>query len=87
MKQPLSGMTPKELEAVVAELGQPRFVARQLGQWLYQKQIFSFDEMTNVSKKVRELLSERYELGRSKPVRKSVSWLMLKTCCSVKFVR
>ena len=54
-------------------MGQPRFVARQLGQWLYQKQIFSFDEMTNVSKKVRELLSERYELGRSKPVR---LWLM-----------
>ena len=73
MKQSLSGMTPTELEAVVAELGQPRFVAKQLGQWLYQKQIFSFDEMTNVSKKVRELLSERYELGRSKPVRKSVS--------------
>ena len=43
-------MTPTKLEAVVAELGQPRFVARQLGQWLYQKQIYSFDEMTNVSK-------------------------------------
>ena len=73
MRQILSGMTPKELEAVVAGLGQPRFVARQLAQWLYQKQIFSFDEMTNVSKKMRELLAEHYELGRRRPVDKSVS--------------
>ena len=73
MKQSLSGMTPPELEAVVSGLGQPRFVARQLVQWLYKKRISSFDEMTNVSKKVREMLSESYVLGRSKPVRSSVS--------------
>ena len=73
MRQILSGMTPTELEAVVAGLGQPRFVARQLAQWFYQKQIFSFDEMTNVSKKMRELLAEHYELGRRRPVDKSVS--------------
>ena len=73
MKKQISGLTPKEIETVVAELQQPRFVAKQLTQWLYKKQIFSFDEMTNVSKRVRELLSERYELGRSKPVRRVVS--------------
>ena len=39
MRQILSGMTPKELEAVVAGMVQPRFVAKQLAQWLYQKQI------------------------------------------------
>ncbi len=52
----------------MVELGQPRFVAGQVAQWLYQKQIFSFDDMTNVSKKVRLLLSENFSLGRQRPV-------------------
>lgn len=72
-KKTLSGMVPAELETVVAELGQPRFVAKQLAQWLYKKQVASFAEMTNLSKHLRELLAENYELGRSKPVKRSVS--------------
>ena len=67
-KQQLSGMSLAELQTLMADLGQPRFVARQLAEWLYKKQIFSFDEMTNVSKKVRQLLSERFVLGRTRPV-------------------
>ena len=66
-------MMPAEIETLVAEMGQPRFVARQLVQWLYQKNISDFGDMTNVSKRVREMLADRYELGRSKPVRKAVS--------------
>ena len=66
-------MMPAEIETLVAEMGQPRFVARQLVQWLYQKNISDFGDMTNVSKRVREMLSDRYDLGRSKPVRKAVS--------------
>ena len=67
-KQQLSGMSLAELQTLMADLGQPRFVARQVAEWLYKKQIFSFDEMTNVSKKVRQLLSERFVLGRTRPV-------------------
>lgn len=72
-KQILSGLRPQELEQVVAELGLPRFTAKQLASWLYQKRVFSFEEMTNLSKKARQLLGEHYILGRSKPVKQAVS--------------
>jgi 23S rRNA (adenine2503-C2)-methyltransferase len=67
-KIPLSGMTLPELQEVAAAASLPRFAAKQMAGWLYQKQIFSIDEMTNLSKQARERLSEQYTLGRSKPV-------------------
>lgn len=72
-KKILSGLRPQELEQVVMELGLPRFTARQLVSWLYQKRVFSFEEMTNLSKKARLLLGDHYILGRSKPVKQAVS--------------
>ena len=73
MKKVLSGLTPAEWEAVVAEVGQPRFVAKQLAGWLYNKRIFGFDEMSNISKRVRDVLAERYDIGRCKPVKRRES--------------
>lgn len=67
-KKQLSGLTLSELQQVMKDMGQPRFVAGQVAQWLYAKQIFSFDEMTNVSKKVRQLLNENFVLGRKAPI-------------------
>ena len=65
----LSGMTLPELQQVAAELGLPKFAARQLAEWIYRKQVFSFEQMTSLSKAAREKLGELYGLGRSKPVR------------------
>lgn len=72
-KRQLSGLTLDELRQVMAELGQPRFVAGQVAQWLYKKQIFDFSEMTNVSKATRQLLADNFDLGRSKPVKSAQS--------------
>lgn len=69
----LSGMRPQELECVVEELHLPRFTAKQLAAWLYQKRVFAFDEMTNLSKAARTLLKEKYDVGRSRPVKEAVS--------------
>ena len=66
-KKPLIGMTLSELESVVKAGGMPRFVAKQLAQWLYEKKAVSFDEMVNISKKNKEWLSEYYEIGRFLP--------------------
>ncbi|ABM27484.1 23S rRNA (adenine(2503)-C(2))-methyltransferase RlmN [Nitratidesulfovibrio vulgaris] len=53
-------LTYEELEAfMTAELGEPRFRARQVWQWLWQKCARSFDEMTNVSKATRARLAEK----------------------------
>ena len=61
-------MTPAELKTVAAALGMPAFTARQMAQWLYVKHVGSIDEMTNMSKKSRALLSEQYEVGLRGPV-------------------
>lgn len=66
MKERLFGKTLEELQSLVLELGLPKFTAKQITDWLYKKQIASIDEMTNLSKKARELLNEKYELGLTK---------------------
>ena len=63
MKEKLLGKNPDELRQVAAELSLPAFAAKQIAQWLYEKQVRSFDEMTNLSKAARAALSERYEIG------------------------
>src|SRR5210317_1987899 len=68
-KEALFGKTLDDLKEVVAELGLPGFVASQLANWLYKKDISSIDEMSNLSKKARELLNEKYELGLRKPTK------------------
>jgi 23S rRNA (adenine2503-C2)-methyltransferase len=71
--QPLFGLTPEELTALTQEEGYPKFMAKQLADWLYRKGITSIDEMTNISTKVRGELSEKYSLGVSAPVKVSES--------------
>lgn len=59
----LLGKTLKELEDVVIQLDLQKFTSKQIAQWLYQKDVSSFDEMTNLSKDTRKKLSEKYEIG------------------------
>lgn len=59
----LFGKTLDELTALVVELGLPKFTGKQLAEWLYQKDICSIDEMTNLSKKNRDLISSKFEFG------------------------
>lgn len=61
-------MTPTELALVVSELRMPAFTAKQIAQWLYVKHAKSIDEMTNLSKQNRQLLSEHYEVGALAPI-------------------
>lgn len=63
MKESLFGKTLDELTALVVELGLPKFTGKQLAEWLYKKDISSIDEMSNLSKKNREILSSKYEFG------------------------
>ncbi|MBL7966470.1 MAG: 23S rRNA (adenine(2503)-C(2))-methyltransferase RlmN [Prolixibacteraceae bacterium] len=63
MKDSLFGKTLDELTALAVETGLPKFTGKQMAEWLYQKDIRSIDEMTNISKKNRELLSGKYEFG------------------------
>jgi 23S rRNA (adenine2503-C2)-methyltransferase len=73
MKEPLFGKTLSQLQEIVTGLGLPKFTAKQITDWLYKKDITTIDEMTNLSKKARELLSGNFEFGLVPPRKVSVS--------------
>ena len=64
----LLGKTFDELKTIVSELGMPSFTAKQISEWLYKKRAFSIGEMSNISLKNRDLIAEKYEVGRTLPV-------------------
>lgn len=72
-KEPLFGKTLDQLKQIVAELGLPAYTGGQIAYWLYKTEITDFDEMTNISKRVRSLLADKFELGVQAPARESVS--------------
>lgn len=55
------------------ELGQPSFRAQQLTEWLYQRHVSSYDEMTNLPAALRAALSERFPLTMPEIVNRQVS--------------
>jgi len=59
----LFGNTLPELQNIVLDLGLPKFTAAQITDWLYKKDISSIEEMSNLSKKARTLLAEKYVFG------------------------
>jgi len=72
-KRKLLGMTVAELQEVAAQTGMPRFAAKQMAQWIYQKHAMSIAEMTNLSKAARQKLEEEYEVGAMPPVKEQRS--------------
>ena len=68
----LKSMTQPEIGAVLKELGQPAFRAKQVYSWLH-KGVRSYDEMSNLPKGLRDVLSEKYPICPPKVVRKQES--------------
>ena len=54
------GLLPEELEAEILKLGEKKFRAGQIFDWLHVKRVSSFDEMTNLSVQLRNLLNEKF---------------------------
>lgn len=61
-KKEIKSLTLPELEAEIRELGDKAFRAKQIYQWLHQKLVTDFDQMSNLSKDLRETLKEHYTL-------------------------
>ncbi|MCD7919324.1 MAG: 23S rRNA (adenine(2503)-C(2))-methyltransferase RlmN [Clostridiales bacterium] len=70
----IKSLSRAELAALVAELGEPSFRAKQIFTWL-QKGVEGFDEMTNLSKPLRRKLEERCTLSVPVVERRQVSRL------------
>ncbi len=73
MKEKLFGKTLIELTEIVLDFGLPKFTARQIADWIYKKNISSIYDMSNLSKKSRELLNSSYTIGLTSPISVQVS--------------
>ena len=70
----IKSMLPEEIEAALKELGEPKYRAKQIFQWL-SRGVRSFEEMTNLSKPLREKLASVFEIPSLTMLRKQVSKL------------
>lgn len=52
-----------ELEELFKEMGEAKFRAKQVHEWLWQKNVHSFEAMTNLSKSLREKLAENFVIN------------------------
>lgn len=68
----IKSMLPDEIETALKEIGEPAYRAKQIFTWL-GKGATSFDDMSNLSKKLRGHLAEKYYITVPKPIRKQVS--------------
>ena len=62
-KKDIRQLSQEELIEVFLGLGEKKFRARQVHEWLWQKGVTSFEEMTNLSKDLRSLLSESFVIN------------------------
>ena len=82
----LLGMSQDMLEQFFAALGEKPFRARQVMQWIYQRNVTDFAAMTDLSKALRERLAEVAEVvlpevqSRHDSADGTVKWLFATDC-------
>ena len=69
LSETLYGKTPEQLVAVCAELGMPRFAAKQLARWLYAKHVEDPMRMSDIAAAHRAKLAERFRPAFTPPAR------------------
>ena len=66
------GQTFEMLEQYFIEIGDKKFKAKQVYDWLYKKRVTSFDEMTNIKKELRDQLQKEFVINSLKILTKQV---------------
>ena len=74
-KTDIKSLNFKELQEYMLSIGEKKFRAKQVYEWLHQKQVQSFVEMTNLSKGLQKKLEEQAGLTVLEPVEVQVSKL------------
>ncbi len=62
-KKDIRKLSLEELEALVKQRGEPGFRAKQIYDWLWAKRAIVFDDMSNLSKPLRDWLGENFEIN------------------------
>lgn len=60
MKKDILSYSLGELEAALADLGEKKFRAKQIYEWLHVQRVSSFDQMSNISLSLRTKLDEEF---------------------------
>jgi 23S rRNA (adenine2503-C2)-methyltransferase len=63
-KRTLIGLDMAELTAVLAERGMEKFRAKQVWNWVYSRGVKNIDDMANIAKPIRDMMSEHFTLDR-----------------------
>ena len=63
----------EELKQELIEMGEKPFRAEQIFKWIFQENVTSFDEMTNISLDLREKLKQNYTMCIFKILKKQVA--------------
>lgn len=72
-KKDIASYSLEELKAEMASIGEKPFRAAQIYSWLHEKLADDFDEMTNLSRALREKLNEQYEIRKVEMVTRQIS--------------
>ena len=62
-RQDIRLLEKQQLEEILVEVGEKKFRAGQVYEWLWKKSAISFDEMTNLSKELRSYLNENFVIN------------------------
>lgn len=62
MKKDILSYTYEELQTEMETIGEKSFRARQIYEWLHVKLVDDFSQMSNLSKALRETLTEKFEI-------------------------
>jgi len=73
MKVNIKQLKDRELIYFIKDIGEQPYRAKQIINWLYKKSVSSFDEMTDLSKDLREELNRRAFISNPKPLKILVS--------------
>jgi len=65
-KTNLLGLTKAEIKSLLNKINLPNFRASQIWNWIYRSGTIDFNEMTNISKELRSLLSKNFNIWRPK---------------------
>jgi len=61
-KKILKGLSLEELQETLTEIGEKKFRASQIFNWMYNKHVTSFEQMSNLSKDFRQKLNDNFSL-------------------------
>ena len=73
MKKNIKDYNLDDLKKIMIEIGEKPYRAEQIFQWIFKENVTSFDDMTNISKELRDKLKENFALNVFKIITKQES--------------